>query len=88
MLGRDDVALGSWPVSGSGPPGLAVVEYLARLQLSARRRGQRIVVHQTCRELQGLLELAGLCGQLGGQVEQGEKPLGAEEAVEPGDPVA
>ncbi|MFV0134018.1 STAS domain-containing protein [Streptomyces sp. HMX87] len=72
-------------VGGLGPPGLAVVDLLARLELSARRAGGRIRLREPDPALHALLELVGLRFQMEGQPEQREPPLGVEEAVEPGD---
>ena len=60
MLLRDGAELGSWPLRGSGPPDLAVVDELARLQLAARRQGCSIRLRQACPDLVALLALAGL----------------------------
>lgn len=64
-------------------PDLIVVEALARLRLTARRSGCRIVVRHPGPELRALLELVGL--QLLGEPEQGEPPRRVQEAVESGD---
>jgi hypothetical protein len=47
-------------LAGEGPPDLAVVEGLARLQLMTRRAGGRMWLEDACPELVELLELAGL----------------------------
>nr|WP_202516306.1 MULTISPECIES: STAS domain-containing protein [unclassified Streptomyces] len=73
-------------VGGLGPPGLAVVDLLARLELTARRAGGRIRLRDPDPALHALLDLVGLRFQVEGQVEEGEPPLGVEEAVETGDP--
>ncbi|MEU6008184.1 STAS domain-containing protein [Streptomyces sp. NPDC047453] len=73
-------------VGGLGPPGLGVVDLLARLQLTARRAGGRIRLRDPDLALDGLLRLVGLSFELERQPEQREPPLGVEEAVEPGDP--
>ncbi|MFE6196631.1 STAS domain-containing protein [Streptomyces sp. NPDC057838] len=73
-------------VGGLGPPGLAAVDLLARLQLAARRAGGRIRLRDPDPALCALLGLVGLRFEVEGQVEQGEPALGVEEAVEPGDP--
>ncbi|MEU9736226.1 STAS domain-containing protein [Streptomyces sp. NPDC048002] len=75
-------------VGGLGPPGLAHVDLLARLQLTARRRGGRIRLRDPDPALPGLLDLVGLRFEVEGQPEQREPALGVQEAVEPGDPVA
>ncbi|MGV4982536.1 STAS domain-containing protein [Streptomyces sp. NPDC001709] len=71
---------------GLGPPGLAVVDLLARLELAARRAGGRILLRDPDPALLALLDLVGLRFQVEGQVEEGEPALGVEEAVETGDP--
>ncbi|MEU0191747.1 STAS domain-containing protein [Streptomyces afghaniensis] len=73
-------------VGGLGPPGLAAVDLLARLQLAARRAGGRIRLRDPDPALRALLDLAGLRFEVEGQVEEREPALGVEEAVEPGDP--
>lgn len=73
-------------VGGLGPPGLAVVELLARLELTARRAGGRIRLRDPGPALQALLGLTGLGFETEGQPEQREPPPGVEEAVETGDP--
>lgn len=73
-------------VGGLGPPGLAAVELLARLQLTARRTGGRIRLRDPSRALSALLDLVGLRFEVEGQPEQREPPLGVQEAVETGDP--
>ncbi|EFE67489.1 STAS domain-containing protein [Streptomyces viridosporus] len=75
-------------VGGLGPPGLAAVNLLARLQLTARRAGGRIRLRDPSPALCVLLDLVGLRFEAEGQPEQREPPLGVEEAVETGDPVA
>ncbi|GHH89974.1 STAS domain-containing protein [Streptomyces capillispiralis] len=74
-------------VGGLGPPGLAAVDLLARLQLTARRAGGRIRLRDPSPTLCALLDLVGLRFETEGQPEQREPPLGVQEAVEPGDPV-
>ncbi|GAA0659392.1 hypothetical protein GCM10009535_43420 [Streptomyces thermocarboxydovorans] len=73
-------------VGGLGPPGLAAVNLLARLQLAARRAGGRIRLRDPDPALCSLLDLVGLRFEVEGQPEQREPALGVEEAVEPGDP--
>ncbi|WP_435844878.1 STAS domain-containing protein [Streptomyces coeruleorubidus] len=73
-------------VGGLGPPGLAAVDLLARLQLAARRAGGRIRLRDPDPALRALLDLVGLRFEVEGQVEEREPALGVEEAVEPGDP--
>ncbi|MFJ7148786.1 STAS domain-containing protein [Streptomyces sp. NPDC100445] len=73
-------------VGGLGPPGLAAVDLLARLELAARRAGGRISLRGAAPALHALLDLVGLRFQVEGQSEQGEPAPGVEEAVETGDP--
>ncbi|WP_408057757.1 STAS domain-containing protein [Streptomyces violaceus] len=73
-------------VGGLGPPGLATVDLLARLQLAARRAGGRMRLRDPDPALRALLDLVGLRFEVEGQVEEREPALGVEEAVEPGDP--
>ncbi|MEU9476308.1 STAS domain-containing protein [Streptomyces sp. NPDC048191] len=72
-------------VGGLGPPGLAVVDLLARLELTARRAGGRIRLRDPDPALHALLDLVGLRFQVEGKAEEGEPALGVEEAVETGD---
>ncbi|WP_128380776.1 STAS domain-containing protein [Streptomyces cavernae] len=72
-------------VAGLGPPGLAVVDLLARLELTARRAGGRIRLRGATPALHTLLELVGLRFELEGQAEEREPARRVEEAVEPGD---
>ncbi|MEU2424585.1 STAS domain-containing protein [Streptomyces sp. NPDC007851] len=73
-------------VGGLGPPGLAVVDLLARLELTARRAGGRIRLRDPDPALRSLLRFVGLRIQLEGEVEEREPALGVEEEVEPGQP--
>lgn len=76
-----------WPLAGEGRPDLATVDALAQLQLAARRLGVAVEVREMCRELAELVELVGLCGELGGEAEGRKQVANVEEAVEPGDPI-
>jgi ABC-type transporter Mla MlaB component len=70
-------------------PDVVTVEALARLHLTARRHGWRLVVHGAdarLRQLVGLLGLAEALPESGRQPEEGEQPGGVEEVVDPGDP--
>ncbi|MEU3030523.1 STAS domain-containing protein [Streptomyces incarnatus] len=69
-----------------GPPDLAHVELLARLELAARRSGGRIRLRAPAPALLALLAGVGLRFQMEGQPEEGEPAPGVEEAVETGDP--
>lgn len=68
------------------------VDVLARLQLTARRLGGEIRLRRVSTELQELLTFMGLAGVLrleaGGQAEEREQRLRAEEEGELDDPVA
>lgn len=81
-------------VAGLGPPGLATVDVLARLELTARRAGGRIRLRNPDPALRALLDLVGLrfdaIGFAGsieveGQAEEREPAGGVQEEVEPGD---
>lgn len=70
--------------------GIALVEALARMHLTARRRGARIRLRRAGPRLRGLLHMAGLDTVLPvepvGQPEQGEQVCGVQEGVERCDP--
>lgn len=78
-------------------PDAAIVDALARLQLTARRRGGQVRLRHACTDLQDLLALMGLCDVVplcaelplepGGQAEEGEEPCRVEEEADPGDPI-
>jgi len=75
-------------LAGTGPaPDLAVVDWLARAQLAARRGGGSVRLGAASPELAGLLELAGLRREVGWEPE-GREGGGVEEGVEAGDPPA
>ncbi|GAA3726458.1 anti-anti-sigma regulatory factor [Spinactinospora alkalitolerans] len=91
--GADEVVC---DVSGVADPGVAAVEALVRMQLTARRLGHRIRLRRACGELRELLALTGLSRVLPleertrgfepvGQAEHREQALGVEEGVEPDD---
>ncbi|WP_344321650.1 STAS domain-containing protein [Streptomyces macrosporus] len=81
---------------------LVTVEALARLQLTALRRGRRIRLGRADGDLRRLLAWTGLDEEVGaaaapdpagsagveprGQAEQREQPGGVQERVDPGDP--
>ncbi|GAA4937709.1 STAS domain-containing protein [Actinoplanes utahensis] len=76
-------------VAGLADPDVAAVEALARLRLTARRHGRRLVVTGAGPRLLlliGLLGLTEVLPQVGGQSEQGEQAGGVEEVVDPRDP--
>ncbi|MCX4611316.1 STAS domain-containing protein [Streptomyces sp. RLB3-17] len=72
-------------VAGLGPPGLATVDALARMQLTARRAGGRVRLRAPTPPLLLLLDLVGLRFEVEGEAEEREPALGVQEAVEPGD---
>ncbi len=80
---------------------LAIVDVLARLQLTALRLGCQLHLRGASRELAGLLVFCGLrdvlpserpalsaLGRDGRQAEEREHPVGVEERVQAGDPPA
>lgn len=75
-------------VADVGPPVLAAIDALARLQLTARRAGGRIRLRNPAPHLRELLDLVGLPMEIemGRQAEQGEPPGCVQEAVEARDP--
>jgi hypothetical protein len=87
FVGPGGVERAVWTVCGPGPPDLAAVDALARMQLSARRLGGHIRLSEVSQELAEILDLAGLGREVGWDAEGGEE-IGVEEGVEPGDPVA
>jgi hypothetical protein len=72
---------------GDGPPDLAVVGALARLQLLTRRAGCHVYLEEVDPRLDELLDLTGLGREMGWQAERGEEPIGLEEGVDPGNAV-
>jgi len=75
------------PLTGDGPPDLAVVEALTRFQLMARRAGDRVWLEDVSVALGELLDLAGLRRQMVGQAEGREQVLGVQEEVQADDTV-
>jgi hypothetical protein len=77
---------------GALAPDAAAIDALARLQLAARRLGLEIRLSHASRELLGLLAFVGLSEVLrveaGGQAEEREERLGAEEERQLDDPAA
>ena len=55
------------PLTGDGPPDLAVVEALARYQLMTRRAGGRMWLEELSPDLAELLDLTGLREEMTGQ---------------------
>ncbi|MER7892900.1 STAS domain-containing protein [Micromonospora sp. NPDC094482] len=76
-------------VTGVTWPDVVTVEALARLGLTARRHGWRLVVSGAGAELLRLVGLLGLTGALpesGRQPEHREQAVGVEEVGDPRDP--
>ena len=70
-------------------PDLALVESLARMQLRARRRGERVRLRNVSDDLRGLLELVGLSDVLAVEAEREpefREEVRVDEVVQPGDP--
>ncbi|HWS33542.1 MAG TPA: STAS domain-containing protein [Actinoplanes sp.] len=67
------------------PADLATVAALARLRLTARRHGHRLVIRNAGPDLRDLIVLLGLREPLG-QPEEREQPGGVEEVVDRRDP--
>ena len=86
-------------VGGLDDPDALTIEALARLQLTALRRGRRLGFREACGELRDLVEFLGLSDVLpcaapcadaselepSGEPEQREQPLGVEEEGDPHD---
>jgi hypothetical protein len=102
VLVRGGIEVASWPLRAEGRPDLALVDELARLQMTAKREGCDVRLRQPGPLLSELLHLVGLSEVLaeeGGEpgpkglvVEVGGEPEGSEEVgvekgVEPGDPI-
>jgi hypothetical protein len=87
FVGSSGVEAAAWVIGGPGVPDLAVVDGLARAQVSARRLGGFVYLRDACGALGDLLELVGLTREMAGETEGGEQ-VRVEERVEPGDPVA
>ena len=78
-------------------PDAATLDALARVQLTARRLGRRILLRGACQELRDLLSFAGLTDVVpcaprlalepGGQAEHGKEAGRVEEERDPDDPV-
>jgi len=70
-------------------PDLALVESLARMQLRARRRGERVRLRNVSDDLRGLLELVGLTDVLAVEAEREpelREQVRVDEVMQPGDP--
>ncbi len=78
-------------VGGLDRPDAVAVEALARLQLTARRRGHRLWLRRASPELLALLALTGLAGVLPveprRQAEQRKQPRRIEKEGDAGDPL-
>lgn len=101
MLERGHTRVTVYDVGGLRRPDAAAVDALARLQLTARRGGSRVVLRSASPELASLLDLAGLGDvvpagarsgvpgdsslQVGRHTEDGEQP-GVEEVRDADDP--
>ena len=59
-------------------PDISIVDQIARLALTARRAGGRLVLESMCDELAELFDLAGLGVQVEWEAERREQPLGLE----------
>ena len=91
-LVQGGVEVARWPLAISGPPDVALVGRLARLQLTARRMGCSIVVCEPSPALADLLDLTGLAAilgsvEVGGEAEELEQRR-VEEVVMPDDTIA
>ena len=64
----------TWVLSGPGTPDLGAIDDIARLALGARRRGERLLLHDVSPEMDELVHLSGL------PVEVERQPEGREEA--------
>jgi len=82
IIGPDLTERAGGELEGVGAPDLRAVDDVARLALSARRLGGRVVLADVVPTLRGLLELAGLGVEMEGEPERGEQPLGFEEGQE------
>jgi anti-anti-sigma regulatory factor len=98
LLAADGADLVVCDVAALDSANAVVVDALARLQLTARRLGRRVLIRDACGELRDLLALVGLgdvlpCGpasgvETSGQAEEREQALRVEEEADPGDPPA
>ena len=103
VLWRDGREVATWPIEFPAPVDLAVVDGLARLQLTAMQLGCTIRLRHVPRDVSEVLELVGLLGiltggrlavEVDGQTEHLDQPevggvdVADEEVVVPDDPVA
>jgi hypothetical protein len=84
LVGADDTEL-EMTLVGEGAPDLSVVDGLARLQVAVRRHGGRIRLQDVSSALSGLLDLAGLLREVGGEAECREDSVHVQEGVDPRD---
>jgi hypothetical protein len=82
VVGPEGPALGGCVLEGPGPPDLETVETVARLALTARRRGAAVVLVAVSPPLRELLEMAGLDVEMEGQAEGGKETLGVKRLQE------
>jgi ABC-type transporter Mla MlaB component len=93
LLERSRTELVICDVAALVEPDAATVDALARLQLTARRLGCKVLLRHACGELQQLLAFAGLSDVLpmvlrvetSRQTEEREQPGRVEEEADPGD---
>lgn len=81
LVAADDT---QWEMTlvGEGSPDLSVIDRLARLQFAVRRHGGRMRLQDVSPVLSGLLDLAGLLGEVGGEAECREDSVHVEEGVD------
>lgn len=84
-------------VTAVSEPDAGTVEALARMQLTARRHGGRLILRNACGKLRDLLGLSGLsdvlpCDELrlqaSGHAEEREPAGGVQKERDPADPIA
>jgi hypothetical protein len=88
VFGPDGSVLLCWTLGGWAAPDLAVIDQMARLRLEVGRRGGSVTVSDVSTAFGELLELVGLgrlTGQMNGQTEDREQPVGLEERVDRAD---
>jgi hypothetical protein len=78
VVGPHGGVLGRRVLEGPGPPDLETVATVARLILTARRRGAAVVLAEVSPRLRELLEMAGLDVEMEGQTELGKQALGVQ----------
>src|SRR5271165_4391233 len=88
VVGPDSTELARFVLEGQGRPDLSTVDRVARLALSARRLGCRVVLADVSPALRSLLDLSGLRVEVQGQAEIRKESLRVQEGQEechPGD---